>query len=400
MSTINLKLKAIACIAYLGFFPAVQAQTKPQRTIIIMMDGFGESYYRNSEMPNLNKIEKKGIYKVVPSLMPAVTNVNNVAIATGTTPATNGITGNVYYNVSKGVEEYIESPSLVMAPTIFQRAKEQGVKSALFSSKKKTIDVLGTYADITLCPECDNAKTAKWLTDLGTPPDVYSKDISYWIFKAAIKTIKEEPEVGLIYIHSTDYPMHMWAPEEKDSKDFLNHIDQLIGELIKAAPDACILMTADHGMNHKTLGVDLTQVCKRKNTPVKISISPEKDRYMKHHKGLGGSAYVYLNTPSDAAAVKKTLLETEGVEAVLTREEAAKKYELMPSRIGDFMVIGNKSTVFGDLAGKETETLDQHYRSHGSPYEANVPVFIYNALKAPKASYFDFNYKIAAWLYK
>lgn len=397
MNRISRNLLAFASIAFLASSVAF-SQTKPQKTIIIMMDGFGESYYRSSEMPNLNHIERAGIYKVVPSLMPAVTNVNNIAIATGTTPAVNGITGNVYYNIAKGVEEYIESPSLVMVPTIFQRARKKGVKSALFSSKKKTIDVMGTYADITLCPECDNAKTAKW-AGLGTAPNVYSKEISYWVFNAAIKTIKEDPEVGLIYIHTTDYPMHMWAPEEYDAKDFLKNIDLLLGELMKAAPDACILLTADHGMNHKDLGVDLAKVCRRKNTPIKIAISPEKDKYMKHHKGLGGSAYIYLNSDADKAAVKKTLLETKGVEAVFTREEAAKKYALMPSRIGDFMVIGNKTTVFGDLNGKETEALDDHYRSHGSPYEAEVPVFIYNGVSSPNASYFDSNYKIAAWLY-
>jgi hypothetical protein len=57
-----------------------------QRIIIIMMDGFGENYYRNASMPFLNEMEKNGLYKVVPSLMPAVTNVNNMSIATGTAP--------------------------------------------------------------------------------------------------------------------------------------------------------------------------------------------------------------------------------------------------------------------------------------------------------------------------
>src|SRR5580658_3794447 len=44
-----------------------------QRVIIIMMDGFADTYYRAASMPFLNQMEKQGIYKVVPSLMPAVT---------------------------------------------------------------------------------------------------------------------------------------------------------------------------------------------------------------------------------------------------------------------------------------------------------------------------------------
>ncbi|MFI5140029.1 MAG: alkaline phosphatase family protein, partial [Sphingobacteriales bacterium] len=202
MKAILNNILTLAAVMFMASATIAHAQTTSQKTIIIMMDGFGESYYRNSEMPNLNKIEKNGIYKIVPSLMPAVTNVNNIAIATGTAPAVNGITGNVYYNALKGKEEYIEDPSLIMAPTIFQRARKHGIKSALFSCKKKTIDLMGAYADISLCPECDEAKKTKWTSDIGNAPDVYSKEISYWIFKAAIKSIKEDPELGLIYIHT------------------------------------------------------------------------------------------------------------------------------------------------------------------------------------------------------
>ena len=32
-----------------------QSTNKPKKTIIIMIDGFGENYYRNSDMPDLNK---------------------------------------------------------------------------------------------------------------------------------------------------------------------------------------------------------------------------------------------------------------------------------------------------------------------------------------------------------
>src|SRR5690349_13313948 len=111
---------------------------KTQQVIIIMMDGFGEDYYRNSDMPTLRSMEKKGLYKVVPSLMPSVTNVNNASIITGVTPDINGITGNVFINPATGKEELTEDPSLVLTPTIFERAGRAGVRSILFSCKTKT----------------------------------------------------------------------------------------------------------------------------------------------------------------------------------------------------------------------------------------------------------------------
>src|SRR6201996_1219732 len=97
-----------------------------QRVIIIMMDGFGEKYYRASAMPFLNQMEKQGIYKIVPSLMPAVTNVNNMAIATGNAPDQNGITGNDFFNPASQKEEYIEDPSLLLVPSLFEKAHEHG----------------------------------------------------------------------------------------------------------------------------------------------------------------------------------------------------------------------------------------------------------------------------------
>src|SRR5262245_56748317 len=101
-----------------------------QKVIILMLDGFGLEYYRASKMPALNQMEKKGLFKVVPSLMPSVTNVNNAAICTGDLPEKNGITGNSFLDPLTKSEEFMEDSSLVLSPTIFERAQKAGVKSA------------------------------------------------------------------------------------------------------------------------------------------------------------------------------------------------------------------------------------------------------------------------------
>lgn len=319
--------------AVCGSTSYAQKKYNGQRIIVIMMDGFGEKYYRQALMPFLNQMEKEGIYKVVPSLMPAVTNVNNMAIATGTPPEQNGITGNVFYDDKKQQEVYIEDPSILLSPSIFQKARAQGVKSALLSVKKKTIDVLGQYADYTICPECLTAQT-KWNGTLVRFSDVYSREVSYQLFTAANTLLKTDKDVKLIYIHTTDYPMHMWPPESDSVKVFLTNIDNYIAQLHSTAPDAAILLTADHDLNHKSQAWDLEKYLAEQQTPVKIVISPEKDRYIVHHRGLGGAAYVYLQKSSDAEKVRQNLVKVQGVDAVLTKAEAVKKYHLMPSRIG------------------------------------------------------------------
>lgn len=383
----------------LCYFQITYAQSTkpPQKVIIIMMDGFGEDYYRNSDMPTLNKMEKEGLFKVVPSLMPSITNVNNAAIITGETPDQNGITGNVFLNPASGVEEYMEESKLVLTPTIFERAKNAGVKSILFSCKTKTVTLLNKGADEAISRE---TVTPEWIKRLGTPPAIYSSEINYWMMDAALYSLKHSPELGLTFIHTTDYPMHMWAPESAESKQHLHKIDEYLAKLIKAAPDAAILITADHTVKHKNFCWDLEKALATCGISIKAAISPEKDRYFKHHLGLGGSEYIYLNDQKDSSRVKHTLLGFKGVEEVISRSEAVKRFHLMPERIGDLMVLADSNTVFGHLENGESDDLPASYRSHGSLYEAQVPLFVYNARKAPSLSYFSHNYKLASWLYQ
>ena len=369
----------------------------PQRVIIIMMDGFGEDYYRNSDMPVLRSMEKKGLYKVVPSLMPSVTNVNNASIITGVTPDVHGITGNAFLNPATDREELTEDPDLVLAPTIFERARMAGVRSMLFSCKTKTVRLLSRGASDTLAWE---TASPEWVRRIGPKPDIYSREVNYWIMQAALYSIRKDPGLGLIYIHTTDYPMHTWAPQSAESKEHLHRMDGYLAELIRAAPDAAILITADHNVHHKSLCWDLEKACAARGVPVRAAINPEKDKYFKHHMGMGGSEYVYLKDPADSARVRSVILTLKGVEEVISRSEAVRRFHLMPDRIGDLMVLADSTTVFGQLESTESQVLPETYRSHGSSYEARVPLFVYHAQGAPALPYFTDNYKLAAWLYR
>src|ERR1700733_5049874 len=290
-----------------------------QRTVVIMFDGFGLDYLTQSDMPTLRRWQREGLYKQVKGIVPSVTNANNSSIFCGVFPKEHGITGNSYFNPSTGQEEYMETADLLMAPTLFEHAAKAGVSSALVSSKKKTISLLSKGTSIALTPE---EAPAEWVARLGPAPAVYSREINYWTVPAAIYVLKHRPEIQCLYVHTTDYPMHTWAPETPESKEHLKMVDTLLGEAQEAAPDAAFLMTADHGMNHKTHPYNLDKALAAAGAPIKISISAERDRYFKHHRGLGGVSWVYLNHPEDKKKVIDVLTELSGVESVITREEA------------------------------------------------------------------------------
>jgi phosphonoacetate hydrolase len=156
----------------------------------------------------------------------------------------------------------------------------------------------------------------------------------------------------------------------------LSVLDRLLGEARQAAPDAAFLLTADHGMNYKKRCWDLAKACRERDLELRFALSAEKDRYVgttAHSAARVGLA----QSPADKEGAIETIYSLEGVEQVWTRAEAAQRFQLMPERIGDLVVIGDIDTVFGDL-DTASEDLEAHYRSHGSLHESKVPLVIFN----------------------
>jgi len=131
---------------------------------------------------------------------------------------------------------------------------------------------------------------------------------------------------------------------------------------------------------------------------LRFCVSPVADRLLVHHRGFGGVSYVYLHSKEEQAAVSTFLCGLNGVEEVLSRSEAAKRFHLMPDRIGDLIVLADAETVFGDL-GVPIETLGTGYRNHGSLYEEKVPLILYGADGVtPSSETFDMNFDLTRWL--
>jgi phosphonoacetate hydrolase len=108
-----------------------------------------------------------------------------------------------------------------------------------------------------------------------------------------------------------------------------------------------------------------------------MALSIEKDGIVGHHRDLGGGAWVWAGA-ADRDRAADILASLDGVEEVIPRAQAAARFALDPTRMGDFAVLADRRSVFGDLA-TETEDLPPGYRSHGSCYEREVPLIRWNA---------------------
>src|SRR5258708_6558632 len=102
-----------------------------QRTVVIIFDGFGVDYLTHRKMPVLEQWKRDGLYRPVKGLMPSVTNINHASICCGVWPETHGITGNTYFDEQRGVEDYTESPDLLLAPPLFDPAGPNTLKPPL-----------------------------------------------------------------------------------------------------------------------------------------------------------------------------------------------------------------------------------------------------------------------------
>ena len=258
---------------------------------------------------------------------------------------------------------------------MFEMAAREGIRSALVTSKSKTIRILGDSVDAGLSAQDADRQTIR---DFGSPPDIYSIEVNEWIVRSGMKILRNRPDIDILYIHTTDYPMHMWAPEDERSHNHLSRLDRLIGEMVDRYPDAAFLVTADHGMNPKKECLDLEKILRASGFPIRAAISPVADRLVKHHGGHGGVSYIYLKDRSCRDEILDFLSGLSGVDMALPAENAALLYRLDGERIGDIVVGADLETVFGKVE-QERINLHEGYRNHGSRFEESIPLIAWNA---------------------
>ena len=350
----------------------------PKTIVIITVDGYDPEYIEACEAPNLMALAQQGFYRVGKAMMPSVTNVNNVSIVTGEYPSAHGISSNYRTVRETGEDIYMESSEYILSETLFQRASKMGARTILSTSKDKLRTLLSDGADVAISSE----QAPVWaVKGVGEPPPIYSLEVNGWTIRAASHAMKLE-SADIVYISTTDFAMHTYAPDEPESQQHISVLDDAIGELVDAHPDVTLLLTADHGMNPKRRMVDLAYALAAKEIGAE-AVPIIKDRYVVHHNNLGGCMFMYLHS-RDASRTDEAagiLRETPGVERVYSRKEAADELRLNYDRIGDLVVTGDIDTVFGpkELEDSWDDTGAGHgLRSHASAHEQDVPIIGYN----------------------
>lgn len=232
---------------------------------------------------------------------------------------------------------------------------------------------------------------------MGKPaPTIYDPMCSVYVLESGEAMLRahqaQAAEDGrptpVMYLSTTDFVQHKYEPEEPEALDFYSGVDAAIGAL--DGMGAVIGVTADHGMNDKTVGghggdspPDLIFVesvladAGIDNT----TILPITDPYVVHHGALGSFATVHLADSTHVGAALEVMRGFEGVQKALTREEACAEYELPADRIGDLVVVGGRHTVLGRTAAYHDLEQVPRLRSHGGETEQWVPLLVNRPLQ-------------------
>jgi phosphonoacetate hydrolase len=187
-----------------------------------------------------------------------------------------------------------------------------------------------------------------------------------------------------MYLSTTDYVQHKYAPGSKGANSFYKMMDSYLGEL--DAGGAIVVIVADHGMKDKHLANGDPDVIYLQDALDKAFgvgstkvILPITDPYVVHHGALGSFATVYVGG-ANVNDVAKSISGLQGIDVVLSRAEGCKRFELPEDRMGDLVVVsgGPKgSKVIGTSASKhDLSGLNEPLRSHGGLTEQTVPVMI------------------------
>ena len=373
-----------------------------QPVVVVCIDGSEPDYIERAvadgAMPFLSEALKTGSDLRGDCVVPSFTNPNNISIVTGVPPSVHGIGANFFFDRDSGEDVMMGNPKFMRAGTIYKAFFDAGAKVAIVTAKDKLTPLLRHGLDFStgraICfssEKSDQATKADNGIDyanryVGLPvPEVYSADLSEFIFAAGVKLIEEE-RADLMYLSTTDYVQHKNAPGSGGANDFYAMMDGYFHKL--DALGAVLVLTADHGMNAKHTAEgdpdviylqDVLDGWRNEGTTegtarVVLTIT---DPYVVHHGALGSFCTIYLSDGADADDIAGRLRDLDGILTVYGNAEGCKEFELPPERMGDLIVISEKHKVLGssvehhDLSG-----LDVPLRSHGGVTEQRVPLIL------------------------
>jgi len=309
--------------------------------LMLSADGLGANQFNAHTMPKLWALSEQGRRGEGLPPFPATTFNGHVTMATGCWPEHHGVVANGYLDpTSKALVPVASRVEDLQREPLWAAATRSGVRTAVF----QWVGATGPWEGVT-----------PWRLEVfrvGRP------DTEALAFSET--ALREGAGLVMTYLSGTDEEGHTQGPQSAQVTAKLKQMDDLLapwlGRMLNAHPGLRVVVTSDHGM---------TRMGKRVHLPTVLDgIGCELITH-------GGSAYVYLRRPQEAAKALSRL-RAAGLRA-WSRDRIPARYHLAGNpRVGDLVVLAPEGKWLSRARSSREETDERHGRQGAHAYTAET----------------------------
>ncbi len=267
------------------------AQRKIHRPLLVIsVDGLDHRYLRDCDklglkIPNLRSLMREGEWADgVIGVLPTVTWPSHTSLITGVAPARHGILNNRRPREEGG--DYYWDVSLLKVRTLWQAAREIGMKSAAITWPVTVNAAIDFNLPEYFQRRNGGAMDLKSIESKATPGLVEKISKAFPSFPqewmddraralATIYLLKyERPDLILLHFVDLDAEAHHNGPFTREANAILERTDELIGDILKAAPENMIVaIVSDHGFERADRIVDVNAGLTREGVKGRVNPS-------------------------------------------------------------------------------------------------------------------------------
>jgi predicted AlkP superfamily pyrophosphatase or phosphodiesterase len=320
-------------------FSAILQAAPP--VLMLSADGLGADQFTAHSMPKLWALSELGRRGEGLPPFPATTFNGHVTLATGCWPEHHGVVANSYLDpASKVLVPSASRAEDVQREPLWVAATRSGVRTAVF----QWVGATGPWEDV-----------SPWRLEvfrLGRP------DSEALAFSEA--ALRDGAGLVMTYLSGTDEEGHLKGPHSAEAMAKLKRMDDELApwlqRLQSGHPGLRVVIAADHGMTLMNHRIHLPSVL----DGIGCDLITQ-----------GGSAYVYLQHPKDAAKALLRLRQA-GLKA-WPRDRVPANYHLAGNpRVGDLVVLAPEGQWLSKARSSREEQDERHGRAGAHAYTAET----------------------------
>jgi predicted AlkP superfamily pyrophosphatase or phosphodiesterase len=399
-------LAVLLCL--FALFPLHADEPLP-RLLLISIDGLMPSRYTSpgpAKLPTLRRLMGEGLYADgVVGVLPSSTYPSHTTLITGVPPAVHGIYDNrildpegrangAWYWYSRAIK--VQS----LATTAHARGLRVGaiswpvsvgldidynVPEFWRSNHPETITLLralSTPRNIIDAAEIWRGKPFEWPQN-----DRHRAEFARFLIRTY------QPELLMVHLFDTDSAQHTYGPQSTEALEAHEQVDGYVGQILGALDDAGladrtnVAIVSDHGFLPTARLLQVNSAFKDAGL-LTVDASGAITEWRAYCHSSGGSAFIYLKNPDDAALARqvKLLLETlqgdpaNGIRNIYTRDDLAQvgshpDANFAIDMVDGFYTANGTNALLGTPADKGGHGFDPTRRALHASFIARGPAF-------------------------